>query len=424
MQHVDVFITSILDSFKSEKRSVTDEIQLRIVEIISHGIELSLEQLLPVYLTYGADTLDFCQDMITTGKGYLEPVQRIEKHYKIANAGNTCYLDSLLFALFAQINAFDYLLLKAIPNKEVSIMQMHLRFFVTRMRKSKAIMAHQVKALFDAMKKSGWNGRPGSQEDVVELLAWFMSVFESPTIALTESIYHGGESDMSSDERVSAERFLSLPIPEGKDLISLEELVQAYFFDNHLQGIKRKMDDKKDIEMNAWKMLRMLPFYCIESADTSGDSHFRRMMLPIVLKRYTNKGKRQKRPVGIPHRFDISHLVSQDHPVSYFMELQAAVCHVGGKSISSGHYVALCATDHEGELAWVKSDDLKKTESLASLANVQHIFVNDLALDSYILLYELRQEALECAGVDAKILHELLGTKKTKFRLFKFLDKF
>jgi hypothetical protein len=423
MEGFDEYLAGLVDSFKVEKGTMTDEIQLRIVEIMSHGIELSLEEILPVYLTYGANTLDFCQDMITSGKGYLEPVQRIEKQYRIANAGNTCYLDSLLFALFAQINAFDYLLLKSVPNKDISVMQMHLRLFVTRMRKSKAIMKHQVKALFTAMKKSGWSGRPGSQEDVVELLAWFLAIFESPSLAMTESIYHGGETDMSSDERVAAERFLSLPIPDGKDLISLEDLVQAYFFDNQLYGIKRAIEDKKDIEMNAWKMLRMLPFYCIENTDTSSDSHFRRMVLPIVLKRYTNKGKRQKRPVGIPHRFDISHLVSQDHPVSYYMELQSAVCHIGGSSISTGHYVALCATDHVGELAWVKSDDLKKTESLASLANVQHIFVNDLALDSYILLYELRQEALECPGVDAKILHELLGTKKSRFRLFKFLDK-
>ena len=76
------------------------------------------------------------------------------------------------------------------------------------------------------------------------------------------------------------------------------------------------------------------------------------------------------------------------HHTGYNLRLQAAVCHQGGKSLQSGHYVAYVVDNG----ALLRFDDLMASARVGragGLEDVTAMLYSDLAREAYFLLYEL-----------------------------------
>ncbi|KAG0276418.1 hypothetical protein BGZ95_007567 [Linnemannia exigua] len=324
-------------------------------------------------------TLQYCQDLLQAVHGTLVPVQQdIVLGGAVNDQMTSCYIDALLFAMFARLSAFEGLLNvnldaesdsdseesgtgapDAGPSKKdeerlhTHRLQTWLRMFVNQLRSGRLIQAHVVKELRQHLYCCGWNcpgprDPPGSsrQEDSSELFMFLTEKLHLPYLPLEQRLLHGAKISVD-DDKVITERMLQICIPtpdqpaasessQGSKLgstfsklissskstssdsgsvtssstqnessilevLSLENLLAQYFYDNTLTGIRRRVSSGTgaplspgvEIPVSAWQVLELLPFYS-SSNEQGGVIQASRsqypsgvVILPLILKRYS-----------------------------------------------------------------------------------------------------------------------------------------
>lgn len=100
--------------------------------------------------------------------------------------GTSCYIDSLIFAMYISNTAFDPLLTYDIPIEEEdkAKLQTVMRLFVNKMRKGRFINAEYVHWFRELLRDTGWKGQDDfgnwTQEDASELFMFITEMFELP----------------------------------------------------------------------------------------------------------------------------------------------------------------------------------------------------------------------------------------------------
>ncbi|KAJ6438517.1 ubiquitin C-terminal hydrolase family protein [Purpureocillium lavendulum] len=144
----------------------------------------------------------------------------------------TCYLDALLFAMFAKLDAFECMLktdftLEDPRYKLVSL----LRIWVNMLRSGKLIRTDLTKLIQDTLGDCGWpDARLLEQQDTSEAFAFLTETLQLPLLSLQVDLFHQGKKD-KDDHKVVYERLLNLavpPDPEGKG-VKLEDCLEEYF---------------------------------------------------------------------------------------------------------------------------------------------------------------------------------------------------
>ncbi|KAJ3042997.1 hypothetical protein HK097_001853, partial [Rhizophlyctis rosea] len=287
--------------------------------------ELALTQYLD---SLSADAaIDFLEDFRDATEGVLKPSKLGEVPWKgIENAGNSCYIDSLIVAMFGKESVFDALLTRELPNagdaKSANLkrLQITLRLVVNQLRDGKLVSRYTMHRLRLDLIRSGWEGTSTSmacwscQEDASELFLFLTSAFSAPFLPIEEVLFHGGAAD-KDDERVFTERMLQLGIPEeakvkkmkGKteqkdqngqangmvegDSLHLEDILMESFFSSKVK-VERTLDAPGNlkISVDAWQANRLLPFFTPqnEAGDDVGAGAEKflsnSMMIPLLLK--------------------------------------------------------------------------------------------------------------------------------------------
>ncbi|KAI8336863.1 hypothetical protein EDC96DRAFT_568326 [Choanephora cucurbitarum] len=323
--------------------------------------------------------------------------------------GTSCYIDSLLFAMFVSNTTFDPLLTYDIDQDNKIKLQTLFRLFVNKLRKGRLIHADTVHWLRRVLQEANWNGQDEAghwtQEDASELFMFITETFELPYLPFQIRLFHGANKD-SDDDRVMTDRTLSLSIPDDdRPEVRLEDILVDYFYNSTITGIRRQvnphdddaihenvaasptiqslMEEKPNLErllirrpshidppqqqvaVTAWQVLELLPFYSatneqgISISSQLGasfpDTH---MILPIVLKRYrydhAGGSHKMKRRVEIPVTIDFNRFVNQnvDDPVcpTCGRLVDWTLCLKSavchkGDSPLSGHYVSYARKD-------------------------------------------------------------------------------
>ncbi|KAG2225603.1 hypothetical protein INT45_013714, partial [Circinella minor] len=189
------------------------------------------------------------EDYHEANNGLLFPPPRIDSDTILLgseNDGNTsCYIDSLLFAMFIGLSSFDPLLTYDIPDEFESQQRLQtlLRFFVNKFRRGHLIKAEAIRCLRKALQVSNWRGcdedGEWTQEDVGELFMFITETFELPYLPFQIRLFHGAERD-TDDDRVMTDRILSISVPEDHSA-KLENLLLDHFYDNIITGLKRQV---------------------------------------------------------------------------------------------------------------------------------------------------------------------------------------
>jgi hypothetical protein len=342
-------------------------------------------------------------------EGFLEPVPIKPSEALVSNGGNTCYVDSLIFAMFGYLDAFDWLLCKPLVEEDrpLILLQAHLRLFVNNLRTGQAIPGAQARLVLDKMRACGWWGGQSSQEDASELLTFILGSLRAPTLPFSENTYHGAAPDKGgNDHRVTCERVIYLSIPTT-GLHTVSSLLDSNFFDQIVRGLRRNVSADQHCNVDAFKQMHVLPFWTVD-ADSKGemgtyDRHFGTTVIPMILKRYgvsaDGTPKRNDRRIGVPLEIDFSNFIcpglgsapaATAAPGQFRLHLRSAVCHLGrGGDLNSGHYTGMsCADD-----GWHRLDDLSKNGgAVRSLS--KSALVEELSRNAYILFYELRERSL------------------------------
>ncbi|KAJ5795091.1 Peptidase C19 ubiquitin carboxyl-terminal hydrolase 2 [Penicillium paradoxum] len=158
--------------------------------------------------------------------------------------GVTCYLDALLFAMFARLDCFEGILYKSFndePRRKLAIL---LRLWVNLLRSGRLITTDMTKHLQDALSECGWEDAANlRQQDASEAFTFITEKLELPLLTLKMDIYHTGKEDESDDHKFINERLLEVAIPpapaDGHSL-TLEDCLEAYF--NNMIEVKRHME--------------------------------------------------------------------------------------------------------------------------------------------------------------------------------------
>ncbi|KAL2013592.1 hypothetical protein VTN00DRAFT_1117 [Thermoascus crustaceus] len=163
--------------------------------------------------------------------------------------GVTCYLDALLFAMFARLDCFEAILYKSFsddPRRKLAII---LRLWVNMLRSGKLITTDVTRHLQDALSACGWaDAAQLRQQDVSEAFTFITEKLELPLLTLKMDIYHTGKEDVSDDHKFVNERLLEVAIPpdpgDGKP-VTLEDCLEAYF--NNKIEVKRYLERRSTL---------------------------------------------------------------------------------------------------------------------------------------------------------------------------------
>ncbi|KAI1738482.1 cysteine proteinase [Xylaria scruposa] len=167
------------------------------------------------------------------------------------NRGNvTCYLDALLFAMFAKLDAFECMLKTEIrddePRKKLAAL---LRLWVNMLRSGKLIETDMTEHVQEALAECGWKeARYLEQQDTSEAFAFITETLQLPLLTLQVDLFHQGKND-DADHKVVYERLLNLAVPpdsEGKG-VKLEDCLEEYF-NSQVDVHREDLDEKKPID--------------------------------------------------------------------------------------------------------------------------------------------------------------------------------
>ncbi|KAF9940831.1 hypothetical protein BGZ67_006682 [Mortierella alpina] len=221
---------------------------LRVMSYFEHAghraDEETADYLLSSYRWDIDQTLQYCQDLVQAVQGTLMPVQQETKLNGAVNDQMTsCYIDALLFAMFARLSAFEGLLnvnldaeddsdsdgsgeveeSRREEERQEDLLHTHrlqtwLRMFVNQLRSGRLIQAHVVKELRQHMYSCGWHcpgphDPPGSsrQEDSSELFMFLTEKLHLPYLPLEQRLLHGAKMS-ADDDKVITERMLQISI--------------------------------------------------------------------------------------------------------------------------------------------------------------------------------------------------------------------
>lgn len=186
--------------------------------------------------------------------------------------GVTCYLDALLFAMFARLDCFEGILYKRFNDEARGKLSVLLRLWVNMLRSGKFITTDIVcdppvfctlfrgtkadlvvypktKHIQDSLAECGWEDAANlRQQDASEAFTFITERLELPLLTLKMDIYHIGKEDMNDDHRFVNERLLEVAIPEPTDgkTVTLEECLESYF--NNRIEVKRYLERQNTVE--------------------------------------------------------------------------------------------------------------------------------------------------------------------------------
>ncbi|KAK9692966.1 hypothetical protein K7432_014131 [Basidiobolus ranarum] len=365
------------------------------------------------------DAILFSNEYIKASDGILVDVSKNVQFKGPKNSlGTSCYIDSLLFAMFGTYSCYDSLLGRRELASDAALhLQTTCRLYVNLLRTGKHISKTVIEMIRTDLAACGWKGgvseefggtwenRP-TQEDASELLLFLMDIFELPFLPLGVKLHHDYDRD-DDDARIITERIFQLSIPNEDDgpsestcPILLENVLVNYFYNNKVTGIRRN-DQKlgREETIDAWSVMELLPFYSPENelgtnllAHTT-DFPEHNIIVPLTLKRYAMdcncSSIRINQQVIIPPLIDFSSFVGLQPgapAAKYTLVLKSAVCHLGN-SLSAGHYISYSVSPDDPTV-WYKHDDLEFGNRRIRKYPTNKCF-DDMAENGYLFLYQL-----------------------------------
>lgn len=155
----------------------------------------------------------------------------------------TCYLDALLFAMFARLDSFEAMLYDEFNDEPRKKLAAILRLWVNLLRTGRLIRVDFTKHLQEALAQCGWEEAAlVCQQDASEAFTFITGALDLPLLTLKMDIYHTGREDKEDDHKFVNERLLEVALPEEGEVdkgVTLEDCLENYF--NNRIEVKRHL---------------------------------------------------------------------------------------------------------------------------------------------------------------------------------------
>ena len=164
--------------------------------------------------------------------------------------GVTCYLDSILFAMFSRLDSFEPMLYNTFEDNARNKLGMLLRLWVNLLRSGKLITTDITQMLQESLAECGWKEAAElHQQDASEAFTFITEKLELPLLTLKMDIYHTGREDATDDHKFINERLLEVAIPsepeDSERTIALEDCLEAYF--NNRIEVRRYLERRSTL---------------------------------------------------------------------------------------------------------------------------------------------------------------------------------
>lgn len=236
---------------KEEDKKVK-EIQSRLQRYgITNITEANIEYALRAPFAAGSIEEGFktCLLLEDTYEGLLKQFDPNTKLLGAVNReGVTCYLDALLFAMFARLDSFEAMVYDSLEDPARKKLAGLLRLWVNMLRTGRLITVDVTKQVQEAMSECGWEAANQlQQQDTSEAFTFITGQLELPLLTLKMDMFHTGKDDPNDDHKFVNERLLEVAIlsepPEGGSVVTLEDCLEHYF--NNRVEVKRHMEQQR-----------------------------------------------------------------------------------------------------------------------------------------------------------------------------------
>ncbi|ETS80203.1 hypothetical protein PFICI_07732 [Pestalotiopsis fici W106-1] len=241
---------------EKDKENQQDE-SAKIDEVIKRLAELDIENVRKDHVTFAlhsqfaaGDVDKAVEIMQLQRKTYSGTIIPYDPNVHMVGAVNrgmvTCYLDALLFAMFAKLEAFECMLTTELSGEPQKRLAGLLRLWVNLLRSGKLIHTDMTELIQEALGDCGWHdARLVEQQDTSEAFAFITETLQLPLLPLQVDLFHQGKND-EADHKVVYERLLNLAVPpdtDGKG-IDLEDCLEEYF-NSEVHVHRDSLDDRK-----------------------------------------------------------------------------------------------------------------------------------------------------------------------------------
>lgn len=207
-------------------------------------------------------TLELLSHFFSSLEGKITPITTLDifsipKYNRILGAENrngvTCYLDTLMFAMFARLESFEPMLNGDNKGGDKENLAAMMRLYINMLRSGCIVTTDITKALLGAIIKAGWDESCISQQqDCCDLFTFITDKLEMPMMTLKLDIEHEGKEDATDDHKLVNERLLLVSVPETENTdepILLEDCLEQYFA-NSIQ-VSRQIERRKNFSISS-----------------------------------------------------------------------------------------------------------------------------------------------------------------------------
>ncbi|CEP01983.1 USP domain-containing protein [Plasmodiophora brassicae] len=320
---------------------------------------------------------------------------QIAKLQGIQHDTNSCYLNAVLFSMFAADTSYDSLLTRHIPTDSSRDRLRRLLLVIVNIIRAgvsvpRAIVHEFRLLLVDCRFLTA--DEIDLQMDAFEFFGWLLDTLDAPFLAMAETLHHGADADSSVDARMSHDRCLEAPVTGTS---SLTEILFEHLFGGTVRV--RRQHEHEDVDVTALSTSSLIPervltdeqvhrFIC-QDRNAEWDEQAP-MMIPIILKRYSWDRSKNRARVEVPCYIDASRFTIDASAFvddcRYMLVLKSAVCHLGG-SLTSGHYITFV---RYADGNWFSFDDMADP-AVTPVEDVDEACETHVYRDAYILMYEL-----------------------------------
>ncbi|KAK0720649.1 ubiquitin carboxyl-terminal hydrolase-domain-containing protein [Lasiosphaeris hirsuta] len=229
---------------EEKEAAKVEEISKRLEELNYNGVTEELIRY-ALHSKFAAGLVDKAVEMVqlqqTAFAGIIQPYNANVQMVGAENRGNvTCYLDALLFAMFAKLSAFECMLKNDSTNEAQRKLGALIRLWVNMLRSGKMIHIDLTQHIQDALAECGWkDAQLPEQQDTSEAFAFITETLQLPLLALQVDLFHHGKGD-ADDHKVVHERLLNL---------ALEDCLEEYF-NNKVDVLRDSFEEKKALDIS------------------------------------------------------------------------------------------------------------------------------------------------------------------------------
>lgn len=231
---------------RNDAPTMSDRTQTLLQRLQAAGITTLHEEQVNYALAWSPNNLDEAYNLLVLANETLEgELKEFDSDVVMLGAINrnmvTCYLDALLFAMFARMDSFEAMLYDEFNDEPRKRLAAILRLWVNFLRTGRLIRVDFTKRLQDALAQCGWEeAAEVRQQDASEAFTFITGALELPLLTLKMDIYHTGREDREDDHKFVNERLLEVAIPpenEAEKGVTLEDCLENYF--NNRIEVKR-----------------------------------------------------------------------------------------------------------------------------------------------------------------------------------------